>query len=1716
MRHNRLLVLLICLIEYILAFNDQSDLNLDSQIYGFIDKNQKENDDFIRDLKKFDYIHSNNQFNNHTHNQEDILFLAHKRLLKAQESPTCDVETTPVKEIVCDQNSCTSLNNKLIQVDISKMKIFSVCLTSLQSVIDLSNIQFLISQNQNVTIILQANTVRLLNFNINTNSTSQISLSIKSYDLMTINNSQINFITKTNLASNGGIKLENITLYSQKVNIVSETDFIQNKLTLIGILNSFNLVSGNNIELNQFQLGDFMLPIKRQNYIKQNDDSILNIISTQGFLKFTNQSTISVKNMNVNLQANQIIISESSLETQSELTIKALDFVNLNFTAIISKFAYIYNRMLTESQSNNKILINNTQIMTSGRICKTSCGNQQNFKQNQINGQCKVKEFNPYISLLKDSANGQFQISNTLQTYDLIQYVDLISLMKQNYTAFIFSLGTLEFKEKTTILASNLGVYATQIILEKKSILSSEKMGCQGTKGLGGGIIDIVMRMNLKCGGPGGSHGSPGGSPISEQEEYNQLCSQIGSQSIYGNKNDPIFEGSGGGGYVVPPISNDFKANDGEHLSYTEQQAGAGGGVIYIEAFNILLDGIINASGGQPSDEYSYLGSGSGGSIQIHSEWIVGSGSVKANGGDRNLQGGEGGGGRIKVNMTNWYQMSNDQMKNMSSLNNVTVHVRQGLPKQNYKGFIVQDTTKNPNFFYQNGSFIATPCQPGYQPKFGLFVCEQCPYGFYKNSFNLEQCRPCLNSDNSRLDFQIDVIQTNSSCQYTCQSGYQTKMVNHIKACITNGELFVDSLGGSSIIFFVVLLILSILLNLVVICIIKRVNMQKKMQKSMISSNQVDKSKVRMTIEDLPFHQQRFYIEGENTHNKPWVINDQVKSDIIHVILSGYKSIEQSDLDQLGLLRQNHLEGKKSNDSGFITYYDYSNNYSYDIELSHDYQLSSAHNTQPKTQQFATIWDQIKIAFSYSKWEKFILTVLKYIYPYGYYIQGDIYKKQKWKKMKKIMKKFQSDLKQKNSSIRVKFSCTSCYCQAYFDIVDYTKTELQWDIESKMPLCLLLQGKGSFMNPFYLNSRDPLFILLITYLKSKIDLNYLKCGEMSSHDILNNEKNNIFKEWDIHTGENGIQKRNQIEDQLNDQVEETDQLDDEQIIRRKRKISQVASSILSRSRTSTFIKNRQTSKFGSFEMVDVDKEQAECDLSKSEESELTYCHYNIEEEEDLSYQLIHLVECFFNKLNTYSRTICYSLEFNEFRRRFIMFMKFISDHQDIFEIFDMYIQVNIHKIQKEDQKQEKDQLEEKKIFFNNFQAFEEEYSSVIILPQKIIPGSVGEKQLESLLQKTYERKRQFNDFEYKISLIFSKEKIYEFNKQYVQKMPTINKQLEWICQSKKNQVKILIQHAEQENQFQEQNQNQDKTKKNIDSSQSKAEETFDSNYEMYELKGLTDEIVVVDYIKTPQFERASSSSKNNSYCSKYNRGSTFGKSFNGSDSQQAQNTKHNEQQRFFLNSSVKEEIEEENKDEKENLEQYNGEFNLDSGVEQNNGLKQNIKKLLTNLVLLFSLFKASVLTYRMVDSKILNNNFFLRTVLSLFILSKLTFFWFVHIRPFGLIISGESTAYDNIVITIQASVYPLSSILSSFYQFVWILKQDQYSGKLCMILNTMEIFALMIVIPLQIPQILLHYAIYMNFVLNLVYLFSNWIQGYIGSIYLLQNQKKQIKLSDEY
>jgi hypothetical protein len=102
----------------------------------------------------------------------------------------------------------------------------------------------------------------------------------------------------------------------------------------------------------------------------------------------------------------------------------------------------------------------------------------------------------------------------------------------------------------------------------------------------------------------------------------------------YGSPYDPTDPGSGGGGY-----------NTNDH-------GGNGGGVIRVNAAELVLDGSILSNGGNSNP---YSGGGSGGSICIHTAALSGIGLIKANGGEANERG-SGSGGRVAI----YYQNAAD------------------------------------------------------------------------------------------------------------------------------------------------------------------------------------------------------------------------------------------------------------------------------------------------------------------------------------------------------------------------------------------------------------------------------------------------------------------------------------------------------------------------------------------------------------------------------------------------------------------------------------------------------------------------------------------------------------------------------------------------------------------------------------------------------------------------------------------------------------------------------------------------------------------------------------------------------------------------------------------------------------------------------------------------------------------------------------------------
>jgi len=176
-------------------------------------------------------------------------------------------------------------------------------------------------------------------------------------------------------------------------------------------------------------------------------------------------------------------------------------------------------------------------------------------------------------------------------------------------------------------------IKAINLTIDSNSAISADGKGFSAGAGFGEGPGGGKISGE---GGSGGGYGGKGGDCGSG------IFGAEGGLS-YGSLKEPTDLGSGGGGYVVAP-------------------AGAGGGAIKIEVENNLtLNGIISVNGENGSYSNwgpSYSGGGSGGSIYIITNNLIGSGLIRANGGDSGKNsyygGGGGAGGRIVV----YYQTS--------------------------------------------------------------------------------------------------------------------------------------------------------------------------------------------------------------------------------------------------------------------------------------------------------------------------------------------------------------------------------------------------------------------------------------------------------------------------------------------------------------------------------------------------------------------------------------------------------------------------------------------------------------------------------------------------------------------------------------------------------------------------------------------------------------------------------------------------------------------------------------------------------------------------------------------------------------------------------------------------------------------------------------------------------------------------------------------------
>ncbi|CAD8156227.1 unnamed protein product [Paramecium pentaurelia] len=399
--------------------------------------------------------------------------------------------------------------------------------------------------------------------------------------------------------------------------------------------------------------------------------------------------------------------------------------------------------------------------------------------------------------------------------------------LDENFTLGIASDEVL--LQNTQLYGSSIGVYANKsnITIDSNSIVYASGLGCKEQQGYGCGFYDWMLSYTLKCGSSGGSHGGFGERPKSEVNDFNEQCQKLIPRQAYGNPFNPLFEGSGGGG-------NYF--------------GGYGGGVIYFQSVNIIIDGIIEANGeSSQRDDYIIYGGGSGGSIQLRGK-LFGKGLISAEGGQGSKISGKGSGGRIFFD-----DPMNHNLKITTGFN----------------------SSQGTIYYYE--------CPQGFGINRQDSKCIQCPSGFYAYFpiCKIKSCKP-----GKILDKQQCVVYN-----FVRQSG---------------GEIVLFGIS-----FFIGLLIVNFIIFLCLqerisnhkvshSTIISFTDFQENPNLFEAASEDP-----KFLPEDLPYYVRRLYVQGNNTPNTPWhlPLHTQLDQYYINNIVQNINSIGiYTKLQQVSLL----------------------------------------------------------------------------------------------------------------------------------------------------------------------------------------------------------------------------------------------------------------------------------------------------------------------------------------------------------------------------------------------------------------------------------------------------------------------------------------------------------------------------------------------------------------------------------------------------------------------------------------------------------------------------------------------------------------------------------------------------------------------------------------------------------------------------------------------
>lgn len=373
-------------------------------------------------------------------------------------------------------------------------------------------------------------------------------------------------------------------------------------------------------------------------------------------------------------QPDNVSLSGCTLVGQQFLLLLANQVVLNQFTNITAEQAFL-------SSFNNLTLMEGSMIMSNRAVCDSTCNcsstNPNDSYCNNVGQQT--------VPLAWQGTN--FSL-NALLPYQLNMFL-------QNYTITLIA-ENIKFNN-SMMRASGIGLYANSTYIGGGSNITTKGLGCRAEMGYGCGYYDLTLNQLLSCTGTGGSYGGLGGNSAPDP------CTLLASRRTYGSLSFPLNKGSGGGN----PLDNTFST---------------GGGLIVIQTYILTVDSTSAVISDGENGPYS-AGGGSGGSINIQTAFVNGSGVLSANGGSGNSSGG---GGRISLQFMMWSERSFVQLNNdLGSTLKISTEGGANNISQLSSGL--------------RGSFYTTTCLPGMYLSTALpsnnYLCVLCPNGTFKSIY---------------------------------------------------------------------------------------------------------------------------------------------------------------------------------------------------------------------------------------------------------------------------------------------------------------------------------------------------------------------------------------------------------------------------------------------------------------------------------------------------------------------------------------------------------------------------------------------------------------------------------------------------------------------------------------------------------------------------------------------------------------------------------------------------------------------------------------------------------------------------------------------------------------------------------------------------------------------------------------------------------------------